>query len=112
MIAADDVDTLRAIFVDEQTRLVRIERIGSARDFWPTDRYRCLFDRAYTARAAGVIFARGHRAGPPFVTAEERHLALDLARHGTSLDVAVLDYIVIGGTEAKGVLAMHEVDRL
>jgi len=112
MIAADEVDTLRAIFVDEQTRLVRFEHLGSARDFWPTDRYRRLFDQGYTAGAAGVIFARGHRAGSPFVTAEERCLALDLARHGASLDVPVLDYIVIGGTEAKGVLAIHEVDRL
>jgi len=112
MLADDEVDTLRAIFVDEQTRLIRFERLGSLRDPWPRESHRRLFDRGYTAGAAGVIFARGHRCGSPSISAEERQTALDLASHGASLDVPVLDYVVIGSTDAKGVFALKGVDQL
>ena len=112
MIAGDEADTLRAIFVDEQSRLVGFERLGSSRDPWPQEGRRRLFDRGYTAGAAGIIFARGHRQGAPVATPEEKKEAMDLARYGASLDVVVLDYLVVGRKEAKGMFALRGVDRL
>lgn len=107
----DNADTLCAIFVDEDCRLIRIEDLGADRcdrdDSYP----RRIFDRAYIAGAAGVIFARRQPQGSPIISRKERQAAIDLAQHGASCDVAVLDYIVIGGTEEKGLFALRQADR-
>ena len=56
-----------------------------------------VFRKALTVRAAAVVLVHNHPSGNPNPSAADRKLTSDLCTSGKSLDMPILDHIIIAG---------------
>ena len=56
--------------------------------------------------SAGVILAHNHPSGDPTPSAADRNITRRLALAGEAIDLAVLDHLVIAGTQCRSMRAM------
>ena len=91
--------------VDDQARCIHLSRhdgdVGSA-----TLPLRAVIADAASHGSAGVILAHNHPGGDPTPSASDRQITRRLALAAEAIDLAVLDHIVMAGSNCRSMRAM------
>ncbi|WP_448582992.1 JAB domain-containing protein [Thermaurantiacus sp.] len=89
------VEEVRALFLDGGQRLIRAERLGTGSVRAAVVYPREVARRALELSAAAVILAHNHPSGDPTPSAEDRSISKRVAAALATIDVALLDHVVI-----------------
>jgi DNA repair protein RadC len=90
-------EQLLAVFVDRDSRLMRIERlaIGSFREA-PVDK-RKIIGCALNLGAAALFLIHNHPSGNPMPSMQDLRITDDLRRLAESFDINLLDHLIVAG---------------
>lgn len=98
------METLRVLFLDAQRTLIADEQMQRGSVERLTLYPRAIFRRAIELDAAGIILVHNHPSGNP-TPSETDELATDILVHiGQSLDIAVLEHIIVTATDHRCML--------
>jgi len=91
--------------VDDQARCIHLSR-HDGDDGSATLPLRTVIADAAVHGSAGVILAHNHPSGDATPSAADRQITRRLALAGEAIDLAVLDHLVIAGTDCRSMRAM------
>jgi DNA repair protein RadC len=96
-------EILRVLFLDSAHRLIADEQLqqGSARKI--NFRPRTIFLRAMEHGAAGLIIVHNHPSGNPQPSVTDLAVTRELSDIGRTLDIEVIDHIVVTSMHARSV---------
>lgn len=103
-MAQDQIETLRALFVDKKCRLICSEVIHKGTRSRVDLDARSILHLAFDYGADGIILAHNHPSGDPTPTAADRRATNDLKSKCSLLGIELLDHIVIA---AGGATSMY-----
>ena len=103
-MAQDQVETLRALFVDQKCRLICSEVIHKGTRSRVDLDARTILHLALDYGADGIILAHNHPSGDPTPTAVDRRSTDELKSKCSLLGIELLDHIVIA---AGGATSMY-----
>ena len=90
-------DRLWCLPLDRQSRLIGAPRVVSKGDVDGTDAGpRAFFRAALTAGAVSAIAVHNHPSGDPSPSAADREVTRRLVQAGRTVDVALVDHLVLG----------------
>jgi DNA repair protein RadC len=108
-------EVFKVLFLDSKNKLLKIEDLFSG-----TINASAVFPREVVAsaikyHAAALIFVHNHPSGNPAPSQEDRDITRDLVRAAGTIQVKVLDHIIIGDNQrfsftAEGLLARYEAE--
>ena len=101
-----DEEILRILFLDCAHRLIADEQLQHGTLHQLTVHPRTVFRRALEHNAAGIILIHNHPSGDPEPSAEDITTTRHLDQIGRSLDIKVVDHIIVTST-----IAHHIVNR-
>ena len=92
----DDVEKMFFVFMDQKNRIISIENLfkgsiaGSA--IYPRE----IIKRIIGTKANGIVLSHNHPSGDPYPSNEDKSITLRVMIAASSIDVSVLDHIIIG----------------
>jgi DNA repair protein RadC len=84
--------------LDARMRLIRFERVGEGTLTAAPASARALFSRVLASPAAALILAHNHPSGDPTPSEADLAVTAQMVAIGRSLELPVLDHIILGGT--------------
>ena len=111
-VEADEIDTLRVIFLDAECRFLSLEILNQVEIDIPKCCAAKILDMAYCANAAGFVLVQGQRAKLVRLTEQERQLVAALTQLGDVVDVHFLDYIIVSKAGSKSISSIFPIDRI
>ncbi len=90
-----ETEEVRAVYLDASRRLIRIEPVGSGTVACAHVHPREIARRALELAASAVVLVHNHPSGDPTPSEDDRALTLRVARALATLDIALLDHVVI-----------------
>ncbi len=97
-------EVLRVLFLDESRRLIADEQLQRGTLAQMAVYPRTIFRRALEHNAAGIILVHNHPSGDPTPSAEDIEATRRLDQIGRSLDIAVVDHIVVTSAYAHHIV--------
>jgi DNA repair protein RadC len=94
-IAWRPAEEVRAVFLDATRRLIRVETLGAGTVASAHVHPREIARRALELAASSVILVHNHPSGDPTPSEDDRALTRRLAQALATLDIALLDHVVI-----------------
>lgn len=104
-LAADGREQVRVLYLDVKHRLIRDEAAASGMVATTTLPVREIIARALELGAGALILVHNHPSGDPEPSKADIKVTAELARIGKSLDIHLIEHIVIGWT---GAICMRE----
>jgi DNA repair protein RadC len=89
-------EVFMVIFLDSKNRLTRHEVLHEGSIDHAVIYPRIIVKKAFDARASGLIFVHNHPSGDCSPSAEDRKITDDLLAVAKSMDIRILDHIVVG----------------
>lgn len=98
-------ETLRVLFLDNARRLIADERLQHGTLGQLAIFPRTIFRRALEHNAAGLILVHNHPSGDPSPSEEDILATRRLDQIGRSLDVEIVDHIIVTSTYAHHIIS-------
>jgi len=92
----DDIEMMYCIFMDRKNNILSIDKVASGSLSSSAVYPRELVKMAIKHKAASVVISHNHPSGDPQPSREDRSLTLKLAFAFKSIDVNLLDHIIVG----------------
>jgi DNA repair protein RadC len=94
----DDVEQMYFIFMDQKNKIIAIENHFKGSISKSAVYPRELVKRVLQLKANNIVMAHNHPSGDPFPSPEDRSLTLWVILALNSIDVSILDHIIIGNS--------------
>lgn len=94
-------ERLRVLFLDSGRHLIADEQMQQGSLAQLTLYPRTIFRRALEHNAAGLILVHNHPSGDPEPSAEDLEVTRRLDQIGRSLDITIIDHIVVTASDAR-----------
>ncbi len=109
-IAFSSVESLMILFLDNNNGIIVDEIIQrgtvDATAIYPRE----ILKRSLEVGASSIILAHNHPSGDPTPSSEDILMTHEVIRGATPLNIAVLDHIVVGHTEAVSLRSLGAMD--
>ncbi|WP_447766144.1 JAB domain-containing protein [Sphingopyxis panaciterrae] len=104
-------ETLRVLFLDSARRLIADERLQQGTLNQLAVHPRTIFRRALEHNAAGLILVHNHPSGDPSPSEEDITSTRRLEQIGRSLDIEIVDHIIVTSAYAHHIISRDAMDR-
>ena len=94
----DDVEQMYFIFMDQKNKIISIENLFKGSISKSAIYPREIVKRIIQLKANNIVMAHNHPSGDPFPSPEDKSLTLWVMIALHSIDVTMLDHIIIGNT--------------
>lgn len=105
-------ETLRVLFLNSAGRLIVDEQLQVGTLGQLAVYPRPLFRRAIEHNAAGLVLVHNHPSGDPTPSVDDIAVTRTLARIAGSLDIEIVEHIVVTGTQSRRIIQPSSKPRL
>ena len=92
-------EVFKVLALDSQNRVIRIIEIEEGTVNYASPILREVFQKALEHYASSIVCVHNHPSGNPAPSAEDKKFTQALVAAGKVLQVAVLDHVIIGGSD-------------